>query len=82
MRKRILPVVWRPIDDALAPPEMKRLNYIFFAGEGRTFAAGLSELANALRTDITWIREHTRLAELGGRWAARGRAADMLLRGE
>ena len=81
LRKRILPVVWRPIDDAQAPPEMKRLNYIFFAGEGRTFAAGLSELAQALRTDIAWIREHTRLAELGGRWAARGRAAEMLLRG-
>lgn len=82
LRKRILPVVWRPIDDALAPPDLKRLNYIFFAGEGRTFAAGLSELANALRTDISWIREHTRLAELGGRWAARGRAPDMLLRGD
>lgn len=81
LRKRILPVVWRPIDDAMAPPEMKRLNYIFFAGEGRTFATGLSELANALRTDINWIREHTRLAELGGRWAARGRMPDMLLRG-
>ena len=40
LRKRILPVVWRPIDDALSPPELKRLNYIFFAGEGRTFAAG------------------------------------------
>ncbi len=82
LRKRILPVVWRAIDDALSPPELKRLNYIFFAGEGRTFAAGLSELANALRTDISWIREHTRLAELGGRWAARGRAPDMLLRGD
>jgi len=81
LRKRILPVVWRPIDDALAAPELKRLNYIFFAGEGRTFATGLSELANALRTDIDWIREHTRLAELGSRWSARGRAADMLLRG-
>lgn len=82
LRKRILPVVWRPIDDAQAPPEMKRLNYIFFAGEGRTFAAGLSELAHALRTDINWIREHTRLAELGGRWAARGRTPEMLLRGD
>ncbi len=82
LRKRILPVVWRPFDDALAPPEMKRLNYIFFSGEGRTFAAGLSELANALRTDISWIREHTRLAELAGRWSARGRTAELLLRGD
>lgn len=82
LRKRILPVVWRPFDDAQAPPEMKRLNYIFFSGEGRTFAAGLSELASALRTDIAWIREHTRLADLAGRWAARGRGGEMLLRGD
>jgi hypothetical protein len=82
LRKRILPVVWRAVYDAAAPPEMKRLNYIFFSGEGRTFAAGLAELAAALRTDIGWIREHTRLAELSGRWAARGRPASMLLRGD
>lgn len=82
LRKRILPVVWRAVDDAAAPPEMKRLNYIFFSGEGRTFAAGLAELAAALRTDIGWIREHTRLAELSGRWMARGRPAAMLLRGD
>lgn len=81
LRKRILPVVWRPIDDAQASPDLKRLNYIFFSGEGRTFAAGLNQLAEALRTDIDWIREHTRLAELAGRWAARGQGADLLLRG-
>lgn len=82
LRKRILPVVWRPFDDATAPAELKRLNYIFFSGEGRTFAAGLSELASALRTDISWIREHTRLAELAGRWSGRGRTAGLLLRGD
>ena len=82
LRKRILPVVWRTVDDAAAPPEMKRLNYIFFSGEGRTFATGLAELAAALRTDIGWIREHTRLAELAGRWAARSRPAGLLLRGD
>ncbi len=82
LQKRILPVVWRAVDDATAPPELKRLNYIFFSGEGRTFAVGLSELAAALRTDISWIREHTRLAELSGRWMARGKPAAMLLRGE
>lgn len=81
LRKRILPVVWRAIDDSLASPDLKRLNYIFFSGEGRTFAAGLNALAEALRTDIDWIREHTRLAELAGRWAARHQGADLLLRG-
>ncbi|MEQ1610433.1 MAG: toll/interleukin-1 receptor domain-containing protein [Hyphomonadaceae bacterium] len=82
LRKRILPVVWRPVDDAAAPAEMKRLNYILFTGEGRTFAAGLADLAAAVRTDIDWIREHTRLAELSRRWSARSRAPALLLRGD
>lgn len=82
LRKRILPVVWRAVEDAAAPSEMKRLNYIFFAGEGRTFATGLADLAQALRTDIDWIREHTRLADLSGRWASRGRMAALLMRGD
>ena len=82
LRKRILPVVWRAVDDAEAPPEMKRLNYIFFSGEGRTFAAGLAELAQAMRTDIDWIREHTRISEMARRWSARSRSSELLLRGD
>lgn len=82
LQKRILPVVWRAVEDAAAPPEMKRLNYIFFAGEGRTFAAGLADLAAALRTDIDWIREHTRLSDVARRWSARGRSGELLLRGD
>jgi hypothetical protein len=82
MAKRVLPVVWRPVDDAATPTELKRLNYIFFAGEGRTFATGLSQLAEALRTDIGWIREHTRLGGLAQRWVARARSEALLLRGD
>ncbi len=82
LQKRILPVVWRPVDDAAAPPELKRLNYTFFSGEGRTFAAGLADLAEAMRTDIDWIREHTRLSEIARRWSSRNRSAELLLRGD
>ena len=82
LAKRVLPVVWRAVDDRAAPAELKRLNYIFFSGEGRTFAAGLAQLAEALRTDIGWIREHTRIATLAQRWSARGRSDALLLRGD
>jgi hypothetical protein len=80
--KRILPVVWRPVDEAATPAELKRLNYIFFSGEGRSFAAGLAELAQALRVDIDWIREHTRIAALAARWSGRARSEALLLRGD
>jgi hypothetical protein len=82
LAKRVLPVVWRPVEDAATSAELKRLNYIFFSGEGRTFATGLSQLAEALRTDIGWIREHTRIAGLAQRWAARNRSDALLLRGD
>lgn len=82
LSKRVLPVVWRPIDDGAAPEDLRRLNYIFFSGDGRTFAAGLADLAQALRTDIGWIREHTRLGALAQRWEARNRSDALLLRGD
>jgi hypothetical protein len=82
LAKRILPVVWRPIQDSAAPAELRRLNFIFFTGEGGSFAAGLAKLAEALRTDIGWIREHTRIAALAARWTGRGRSGALLLRGE
>ena len=42
----------------------------------------LSQLAQALRQDREWIREHTRLGELAQRWEARGRPDSLLLRAD
>src|SRR5262249_9965781 len=42
----------------------------------------LAELAEALRQDLDWIREHTRLGELAARWDRRGRPESLLLRGD
>ena len=42
----------------------------------------LRELADALRVDLQWIREHTRLSELATRWDGRGRPESLLLRGD
>ena len=42
----------------------------------------MSQLAEALRVDLHWIREHTRLGELATRWEGRGRPESLLLRGD
>ena len=42
----------------------------------------MRELAEALRVDLDWIREHTRLGELATRWDRRGRPESLLLRGD
>jgi hypothetical protein len=84
--KRVIPVEGKPVPEAAVPERLRRLNHIFFR-EGQSFAKPLAELATALRQDVEWIREHTRLGESAARWQARTRAGggaadDLLLRGD
>jgi len=81
LKKRLLPVVWRQVEEALVPPPLKQLNYIFF-DRPLTFVASLQVLVTALRTDIDWIREHTRLGEAALRWNEHERPEALLIRGE
>jgi hypothetical protein len=80
LAKRIVPVVWRPVPDADVPAALRRLNYIFFS-EGNSFSKSLGDLARALRVDLDWIREHTRLGELAANWDERRKPEGLLLRG-
>ena len=77
---QLIPIQGRPAPEADVPERLRRLNYIFFR-EGQSSLKPLAELATALRQDVTWIREHTRLSELALRWQASGAADDLLLRG-
>jgi hypothetical protein len=83
--KRLIPVQGVPVPEADVPERLRRLNYIFFR-EGQSFARPLRELAEALRQDVEWIREHTRLSEAAARWQTRdrctGTASDLLLHGD
>jgi hypothetical protein len=81
LAKRIVPVVGVAVDDSLVPSALQRLNYIHFT-ENDSFARSLGQLAGALRHDIEWVREHTRLGELARRWDERGRPESLLLRGD
>jgi hypothetical protein len=80
LSKRIIPIVVTAVPDAEVPAALRRLNYIFFNGE-HTFARALVQLGDALNSDLDWIREHTRLAELAVRWKDRNQIEALLLRG-
>lgn len=80
LSKRVIPVVRIAVEEAQTPDSLRRLNYIFF-DEGRSFSRSLGDLAKALRVDLAWIREHTRLSEVARRWDARSRNEVLLLRG-
>lgn len=80
LSKRVLPILAVNVPESDTPESLRRRNYVKFT-DGRSFASGLRELAAALRENVTWIREHTRLAELAARWRQRQRPEDLLLRG-
>ncbi|MFN7916891.1 MAG: TIR domain-containing protein [Vicinamibacterales bacterium] len=80
LSKRVIPVVAIDVPEADTPEPLRRLNYVFFS-KGHSYGASLRELASALRTDLAWVREHTRLADDALRWHQRDRPEDLLLRG-
>ena len=81
LSKRIIPVLGAKVPEADIPTELRRLNFIDFS-PGTSFARALAQLADALRVDLDWIREHTRLGELARRWQERGAVEALLLRDE
>jgi TIR domain len=80
LSKRLLPVIFKSVPDHEIPEKLRRLQFVRF-DTGPGFAR-LSELAAALRVDLQWIREHTRLGEIATRWDRRGRHESLLLRGD
>jgi formylglycine-generating enzyme required for sulfatase activity len=79
LNKRFAPIVCRPVEAEAVPEEVRRLNFIFFDNPDH-FEASADQLAQALQTDIGWIREHTEYGEAARRWSAAGRPGGLLLR--
>jgi WD40 repeat protein len=81
LSKRLLPVVHKPVPENEIPEILRRLQFVRF-DTGRALTRSIAELAEALRVDLDWIREHTRLGELAARWSARKQPDSLLLRGD
>jgi hypothetical protein len=83
--KRIIPAVPHPLDGANPPQLLRDLSYIFFYSESKSpgsgFGPGLTQLVEALNTDLEWLREHTRLLLRATEWEAGGRETNRLLSG-
>src|SRR6516162_2770090 len=56
LSKRLLPVISKQVPDHDIPEKLRRLQFVRF-DSGLGFARSLSELAAALRVNLTWIRE-------------------------
>jgi WD40 repeat protein len=77
--KRFAPIVCRRVADDDPPEPLRRLNYIFFDDPAR-FEEGADRLAEALQTDIGWVRQHTEIGEAARHWAEAERPGGLLLR--
>jgi tetratricopeptide (TPR) repeat protein len=79
LHKRFAPIVCRRVEDRLVPALLAKLNFIFFDDEA-LFDSASDRLAEALATDIDWIRKHTEFGEASQRWEDGGKSAGLLLR--
>ena len=79
LNKRLAPIVFRPVEDNAVPEALSKLNFIFFNDPVR-FEQSADQLAGALNTDISWIRQHTEFGEQARRWALAEGPSGLLLR--
>ena len=79
LNKRFAPTVCRRVENSAVPEALRRLNFIFF-DDSSQFEASADKLAEALQTDIVWIRDHTKFGEAARGWTAAGRPNGLLLR--
>jgi sulfatase-modifying factor enzyme 1 len=70
--------VCRRVEASAVPEVLRRLNFIFF-DESDRFDDSANKLAEALQTDIVWIRDHTKFGEAARAWVAAGRPTGLLL---
>jgi formylglycine-generating enzyme required for sulfatase activity len=79
LNKRFAPIVYRRVEDNAVPEALSKFNFIFFDDEAR-FEERADRLAEALHTDIAWIRRHSEFGEQARDWALADRPKGLLLR--
>jgi hypothetical protein len=79
LNKRFAPIVWRQVEHKAVPEALSKLNFEFFDDDAQ-FEANANRLAEALNTDISWIRQHTEFGEQARRWALAKESAGLFLR--
>jgi hypothetical protein len=71
--------VYRRVHDKEVPEALAKLNFIFF-DDAAQFDQSADQLADALKTDVGWVRQHTEFGEQARRWAGASEPNGLLLR--
>jgi WD40 repeat protein len=79
--KKVIPVLIEPVDAALVPSALAKLNWLAIDNSDG-FDDRVASLSDAINTDLEWVGIHTRLVQRSHEWNERGRDRNRLLRGE
>lgn len=81
LNKRIITVLYQPIDPATLPPGLASVQWIDFHQTAKDFDTMLSVLLRTLETDPEHLRQHTQLLVRALEWDNKHREESLLLRG-
>lgn len=79
--KRIVPLLHKEPGKVRPPEGLARLNYVF-AREKDALSEAMAQLEQAILTDITWVREHTRIGMAAEHWRQSGMSTANIVRGD
>jgi WD40 repeat protein len=80
LNKLIIPVVHEDVEPALMPDALADAEWVFLRTRDEP-ATGMDRLTEALKADLAWRDQHTRLAGRAREWLDSGRNKSYLLRG-
>jgi len=78
--KRLVPVVYKSVDEKSVHPAVAALNWLYFRGDA-DFDTAFQSLLGAIDTDLGRVRAHTRLLMRAVEWDNNGRNNSFALRG-
>src|SRR5208337_1141228 len=81
LNKRIFPAIMESVDWRAVPEGLAKIHSVNLS-EPKKRQQAVTELIAALLTDISWVREHTRLLDRARQWLERERTAAELLTSE
>jgi WD40 repeat protein len=80
LNKRLAPVLIEDVALERIPEPLRTITFVPFT-DPATFETTAGLLAIALKSDLEWVKNHTRWGERARRWDERGRKGAALLRG-
>lgn len=81
LNKRIVTVLYRPVDPADLHPTLAAVQWIDFNQHGGEFYPNFSELVRTLDTDREHVHQHTQWLQRSLDWQSQDQNPDLLLRG-